>query len=52
VAGDDDVGKCGAAGCVKQLLTLRDVTKHIGCCKRQGRAADDRAGLALNSMPG
>jgi hypothetical protein len=28
-ASDGDVGKCGAGGCVKQLLTLRDVDEHI-----------------------
>jgi hypothetical protein len=29
VAGEDDIGKCGATGGVKQLLTLHDVAKHF-----------------------
>ena len=31
VAVNDDIGKCGADGGVKQLVTLRDVAEHIGC---------------------
>jgi hypothetical protein len=48
VVGDDDISKCGAGGGVKQFFTLRDVTEHIGCCKRQRRVADDKATSALN----
>jgi hypothetical protein len=33
VAVERDIGKCGAGGGVKQVITRRDVDEHIGCAR-------------------
>jgi hypothetical protein len=52
VAGNYDVGKCGAGGGVKQLLTLGDVAEHIGCRQDRHPAADGVNISILEGMTG